>query len=67
MNLKCGTASAIRFAAIDMYQSTSKYVNPWRITSHRNFLMLIVTSFVVFSVLCHKVNLDLELFSVFLC
>jgi len=35
MTLKCGTASAIRFAAIVMYHSISKYVNPWRITRHR--------------------------------
>jgi len=67
MNFKCGTANDIRFAAIDMYHSISKYVKPWRITSHRNFLMVIVISFVVFSVLHHKANLDLGLFSVFLC
>lgn len=64
-NLECGTASA-RFATIDLYRSVSKCVNPSRKTSNRNFLMLIVTSFVVFSVLHRKANLDLQLCSVFL-
>jgi hypothetical protein len=65
MNSKCGSASAVKFATIDMYRSISKCVNPWRITSHRHFLMVIVTSLVVFSVLHHKANKDLQLRSVF--
>ena len=67
MNSRCGTVSDNKFATIDMYHSISKCVNPWRITSHRNCLMVIVTSFIVFSVLHHKANLDLQLCSVFLC